>query len=522
MRKLIVTFFLISVASIYWGQRKQNELIINKIIHDFEVVFDNNGLLTAEFMIVNPTHHEFYFVGSTTSCGCTVLEVPERIVLPKDTLFLTAFFDPKGSEKKTTKSLTVKFVDEYLNEQIFYLNLTAIVITQNEISQLKRISEQQEKNVAYYYQQKEHLESFNSSTSEYKKFIKQATKTALFDGKVNLLITIYNPEEKYAFEKVLKVIYKKVSTDLQNEGIPEMKIIFENPVVELSSDDSYIQLSIIETVKDIEKDVLKSVSQNKNQIIQNLPVYIQYFKGGVNDLDSNAIEYNHFITELKEKIDSTSSIRFLVFNSASHAPSATKLDNSYIVNKRQQRTKKRLEASFKDTNINELISYKNVITGPKYSERFYFPQYYYNFQYVKIIPYFVSKDSALAKPNLHGSFEHNFSSENEWIPSNTTHFITFLDQLIYQIETHGYANIILEGSSSKIPSVEHRNNDVLAYQRIKELKRILEYELYKKGINPLKLNIVEERTIVQGPPYDLQKPKSDYFSFQYVRVFMVD
>jgi len=181
-----------------------------------------------------------------------------------------------------------------------------------------------------------------------------------------------------------------------------------------------------------------------------------------------------------------------------------------------------LEASFKDTNINELISYKNVITGPKYSERFYFPQYYYNFQYVKIIPYFVSKDSALAKPNLHGSFEHNFSSENEWIPSNTPHFITFLDQLIYQIETHGFANIILEGSSSKIPSVEHRNNDVLAYQRIKELKRILEYELYKKGINPLKLNIVEERTIVQGPPYDLQKPKSDYFSFQYVRVFMVD
>ncbi len=516
--------FIITIlySVVIWGQKISNELTINKIQYDFEVIFENSGIQIAEFIVYNPTNKVYRYLESITTCGCTVLEVSNSVIYPGDSLFLTALFDPKGNEKKVTKSITVSFVDEKIRKQEFFLNISALVITQRELKILEKKASQQEKNVAYYFQQKGDLDQFLTNTSSYQQFIKQATKMALMDGKVNILITIYNPAEKYHFEKVLKEIYKSLKKDIENEGVPESKIIFENPIVELSSPDSYIQLSIIETVKDIEKDLIKSVVINGNKMIQNLPVFIQYFKGGLNEIDTISLDYKNFIIDVKEKIDSLSNLRFLVINSASNTPSSTNKDNNYIVNVRQKRIQKQLQKEIDLLLLEERFTFKNIITGPKYSERFYFPQYYYNFQYVKIIPYFETPDSATKFPNSHASYEHFFKKENQWINVNDPIFQEFLNHLIIQIENNGYVNLLIEGSSSKIQNTEYKNNDVLAYSRIVELKKALERELYKNGVNPMKLSIIEELTRVQGPTYNVKNDVSEYQPYQYVKAFIVD
>lgn len=520
--KLHLILFCCFYSIINWGQRPPNELIINKIQHDFEVVFENSGIQIAEFIVYNPTAKVYRYLESSSTCGCTVLEVSNSVIYPGDSLFLTVLFDPNGNELKVTKSITVSFVDEKIRKQLFYLNVTAQVISQRELKVLQNKALQQEKNVAYYYQQKEDLNQFLSNTTFYKQFVKQATKMALMDGKTTILITIYNPAEKYAFEKILKEIYKTLKKDIENEGIPESKIIFENPIVELSSQDAYIQLSILETSKDIEKDLQKSILQNTSKLVQNLPVFIQYFKGGINDIDSSSVDFKNFILDVKEKIDSISNLKFLVINSASNTPSTTNKDNNYVVNLRQKRIQNQLKAHFHVSLLEERFIFKNIITGPKFSERFYFPQYYYNFQYVKIIPYFSSSDSVASFPKSHTNYTHFFKKETEWINVNDPTFQEFLNHLIIQIENNGFVNLIIEGSSSRTPSTEFRNNEVLAYSRIVELKKALERELYKNGVNPMKLSILEEVTQVQGPSYDAKKDVSEYQPYQYVKAFIVD
>lgn len=523
MRPLLSILILFLFATVN-AQDLRNELQINKIQHDFEIVFENSGIQITDFIIHNPSSKVYRFIAATSSCGCTVLETSQTILYPGDSAYFTVLFDPKGLEQKITKSVTIEFVDEKINKQVFYINISALVISNRTIKILNNKTAQQEENIAYYYQQKEKIETFNSQSKAYKQFIYQATKTVLMDNKVTVLITIYSPLEKYTFEKVLKNIYKEIKKDLLNEGIPEQKIIFENPTVELASKSNYIQLSIIETVVDIEKDLKRSIVSNINdqKTVQNLPVFLNFFKGGLNEIDTSSIEFKEFIIDVKEKIDSLSNLKFLVVNSASNAPSATKADNNYIVNLREKRTKTQLQKQFENNLLEERFQFKNIITGPKYSEQNYFPNYYYNFQYVKIIPYFDVTDSLVKVPIAYATFEHYYKNENQQISSESDLFKAFITKIIYQIETFGYVNVLIESSSSTVPSAESKNNEVLAYKRISDLKLVIERELYKSGVNPLKIVFVEERATVQGPKYSPTSKIEDFYPYQYVKAFIVD
>ncbi len=519
MRLLRALLLFISLSSVVvFGQRTE-VLMIDKLIVDFEIIMERSGWHTTEFTIHNPTQKIYSFIESTSTCGCTTLHITKETLYPGDSATLLVLFDPKGKSGKTTQSISLQFVDNKNNIQPFHLNLYAIVLNELDLVQLQHKTRQKEKNVAYFYQQTYQIENFDHQSTAYKKFVDQAAKMALMDGKVRVLITLYSPSEKYNFGKVLKDIRKAILRDLSEKGIPEAKIIFEDPTAELSSPNHYIQLSIIETIDDIEHDLQNSLVAQRNVSVQNLSVFQQYFYGGINTIDTTSIDFKGFITDVLEK-SKTSNVHFLIINSSSTAPTKGNVSKDrYVAELRGQRAKEILQSYFTDSLLQERFSFVNITTGPSYNLRCYLPQFYYNFQYTKIIPYFQHDSLTLQSPYF-TPYQYNFIKELEQPNLQDEAFIDLVNRLVRIIQFYGYANVVIEASASQVPSSEYRDNEVLAYARIIQFKKSLHHALYLRGIPPTKLTLLEERALVQGPPYSPQTDKKMYHPYQYIKVFV--
>jgi hypothetical protein len=514
---VIFSFLWFSITTIL-GQQSQ-VLTIDKLIHDFEIVMERSGWQTTEFTVYNPTRKIYSFIESSSTCGCTALNISKETLYPGDSAHVLTLFDPKGKSGKTTQSITLTFVDNTNTIQPFHLNLYALVLNENDLHQLKIKTRQQEKNVAYFYQQTKQLDSFDNKSTTYQKYIEQAAKTALMDGKVRVLITIYSPSEKYNFGKILKEARKSIMRDLIEKGIPEGKIIFEDPTAELSSPNEYIQLSIIETIEDIEQDLQNSMVSTPLLTIQNLPIFQQNFYGGINSIDTSSIDFKLFINDIKER-STLANIHFLIVNSSSNAPVKGEVQkNKYVAELRGERAKTLLRHYFIDSLDANKFSFINITTGPQYNLRYYLPQFYYNFQYTKIIPYF-KNDSIGLKTDYYTPYHYNFIKELDQPTIYESNFTDLMNRLSRIIQFNGYASIIIEASASHLPSAEYRDNEVLAYARISQFKKSINHALYLKGIPPSKLTVLEERSIVQGPPYHPQTDKKVYHPYQYLNVFI--
>jgi hypothetical protein len=519
MRLIAPSLLLIWLSISPFLAQQAKELMIDKLIHDFEIVMERSGWQTTEFTVYNPTNKIYSFIESTSTCGCTALNITKETLYPGDSAHVLSLFDPKGKLGKTTQSITLKFVDNTNTIQSFHLNLYAIVLTENDLLMYKSKTRQQEKNVAYFYQQTKQLESFDNKSEAYKRYIEQASKMALMDGKVRVLITIYSPSEKYNFGKILREARKSIVKDLIEKGIPENKIIFEDPTAELSSPNEYIQLSLIETIEDIEQDLQNSLTTQPYLTIQNLPVFQHYFHGGINKIDTSSLEFKTFIQDMKER-STQANIHFLIVNSSSQAPVKNDLQkNRYISELRGERAKSLMNNYFSDSLTNNRFTFINITTGPSYDLRHYLPQYYYNFQYTKIIPYF-KNDSVVLKQEFYAMYQYNFVKELDQPNIHHSEFTDLNNRLARIIQFVGYATIIIEASASHLPSAEYRNNEVLAYARISQFKKSINHALYLKGIPPSKLIVIEERALVQGPSFNTQTDKTVYHPYQYIKVLV--
>ena len=447
-------------------------------------------------------------------------------------------YDPTGLPGKFSKSIEVVFQDTKGKTIRRYLTIKGLTVSLTAKHFLAhKDTLQKEKNVVYYYQQKELGKKLNVKDKAYKEFIQKATKVALMHKKVKILITIYHKEPDFAFEKILKDAYHNVVKDLTEEGIPEQNIIFLDPMAELSSDKNYLQLSVVNqdsyTIPSLGEIVLAEVptiidGKEKKMRINSaqqlaLPVYFQYFTNGLRDIDTSSQQFKQFLEELtiqikgKEKL-----IGFLIVSSASKWVYASdKFDNKYIATLRGNNSTQ----TFKDflqqkgLEVNDFSFEKEIkVIGPSMNKRNYVPFFYRKFQYLKIIPFY--KVEVKDKRGAEG-YIHFYDEGMETLNPNEKSFLSFVNQIEYLIKTQGYAKIKLEGSSSKVTMKGAYANEKLAYTRIENLKDNLERELYKRGINPQRLEVVEELTFVQGPEPKVGEPH-EYKKAQYVKAVLVN
>ena len=532
--KYIITILFIYFTLALFGQGKT--IVFDRVLHDFELIEEERGMVITEFKFRNESKEKFTIVNSKTSCNCAVVGFSNKEIRRNDTVTVTVMYDPTGLPGKFSKSIELTFegkkgrrIKRYLTIKGITVSLTAKNIFNN------RDTLQREKNVIHYYKQEKIDKKIDFKNDAYKKLIKKSTQIALMHKSVRILITIYHHKEDFAFEKILKDSYNRINKDLINEGIPEQNIIFLDPKVELSSQEEYLQVSIINqdsySTPNLTEDIIaeistysngkeKRISVNSSQQ-KSLPIYFQYFRGGLRDIDTASSNYKAFLEELTFQIKGKEEIvEFLVVSSASNwVYSSDKFDNQYIATLRGDISTETLKKELKnnDIAIDKISFSKNIkIIGPQMNKRNYVPYFYRKFQYLKIIP--VYKVEANDKRGANG-FIHYYQSSTEALDPQNKLFFSFVNQLEYLIKTKGYAKIRMEGSSSNTTSRSSHSNEKLAYVRIEDLKENLEKALYKRGVNPQRLEITEETTIVQRTETnDIENSKK----VQYVKAVLVN
>ncbi|MCT4583185.1 MAG: DUF1573 domain-containing protein [Flavobacteriales bacterium] len=533
--KILIFIGIILPSFVAFAQ--QGTIVFDRVLHDFELIEEERGVVITEFRFTNTSKEKFRVVETKSSCACATMGVSKEEIAKGDTISLMVAYDPTGLPGKFNKSIEVSLKSNKGREIKRYLSIKGVTVSLAAKSMLaQKDTIQKEKNVAYYYKQKEVDKKINTKSDDYHLFIQRATKVALMHKHVKVLITIYHPEADYAFEKILRASYEAIQKDLLDQGIPEQSIIFLDPIVELSSQDKYIQLSIISedgySTPDLNENVLAeflvNVDGEERKLPINsaqqmaLPIYFQYFRGGLRDIDTTNQAFQVFLDELINQIKGKEEwVELKVISSASKWVYASdKFDNDYIANLRGKNALKTLRKVLKEQGLEEDKMEANIdvkVIGPEMNKRNYVPFFYRQFQYLKIIP--VYKVKAKENNGTNG-YRYTYRQNAEALNPRTKQFYAFVDQLAYFITTEGAVQIRLEGAASSVGKSSLSTKEKLAYTRVEDLKDNLERELYKRGINPQRMMITEELHHVREPVQG-ESSIDSFKKTQYVKAIIV-
>ena len=373
---------------------------------------------------------------------------------------------------------------------------------------------------------------------DYDRFIQRCTRNALSHREVWLGYVLYSEsaDEQKKAEKCLKQIRK----DLIKQGVDPEGIFFHEPEYQ---DENLDIIRIAEflpppsdTVPTQESQIdsldifdLTAISQRNhsdykevNDIpVQDLPAYFQQLKKFVRRVDTTNQYFISMMDEVIEQIKDGHPIDLIMESSASKAPAEIKVDNMYVARLRAEESQEIIKSYLLNRGLQEDdIRFKEVIplvSGPNYDLRYYLIQYYYYFQYLKIIPIYRTPE---LKQNYIPPYKINFSYNNLDVMNESYIFQAFCNKLADYINTHGYVKLILESSSSKVPTFSMGKNEHLSYHRAQEAKNKIYDEIRKRGINPSKVIITDERILVQGPEYnrDYKENAKIYEKYQYVKI----
>ena len=605
---------------------QEGTIVFEKVFHDFGLIEEERGMVIAEFPFANTSKRKYKIAETKSSCGCTTIGEPKGFILKGDTNSIIVGYNPLGRAGKFNKTVEIVFEDNKGERIKRFLKIKGVTVSLTAKNTLKPVdSSQKERNVIYYYQQKKIDKKLDTKAEGYKQLLETATKVALMHGKVNLLITIYHLNPSYDFEKILLDTYDNVRLDLMERGIPDNRIIFLDPVVELSSKDEYLQVSLINTgsytlekkegiVRYVEgdsvvrkdnvefyiqigafkkkkkssefdsfgttreyrdngiyryrvgtypnlvkaKETLKLIKEKgykdafilaknnderitiaeadsivHNQVVEKnpevfhfsqmaLPIYMQYFTNGLRDIDTASKQYKIFLDNLAlyAKGNEDKMELILVSSASKWKYPSDKFENRYIARLRGENSIKTLKNDLEKNGVNIEkieIDIEDKVIGPPMNKRNYKPLFYKQFQYLKIIPvYKVAKEN-----NFVEGYIHYYKDIEEAINPRDYDFTTFIDRLVAEIYKNGVAKISLEGSSSKTGKSPLYAKEKLAYVRIEDLKLNIERALYKRGVNPQRLEVVEEITLVQGPEKG-EGTEEEYRKAQYVKAIILN
>lgn len=270
----------------------------------------------------------------------------------------------------------------------------------------------------------------------------------------------------------------------------------------------------------IERDVV--YTEEAKLPVQNLPAYLKFLdKPGVR-LDTSDMEFQRIMKLLMSRIQQGYPVKLLVESSSSNIPTNQKFDNHYVAALRAKESiiliKEWLAAKGFDASILQFESSVNLVQGPEYNPNHFQLNYYQQFQYIKLLPVYETTYN-IAEARLFPYVIH-FGFGFTELEADTDVFRAFCDHIASVIQKSGYLKLIIESSSSKVPTFIAHNNEILAWRRAEDARRKLMQGLRERGVDPMRLIILEERALVQGPQYkgDIWKNPEKYEPFQYIKL----
>jgi hypothetical protein len=384
--------------------------------------------------------------------------------------------------------------------------------------------------IAYCPFDKKHPEQ----KSEREEFIKQVRRSALGQNPI-ILGGIQYTNSKTKQKKILKKV-KKLKKEIIKQGITEDKFL-KDTIIKMNEPgmDKICQFVPYLYEEDppgpvelklFDEEFFTFEEANAGQLTktsQNLPAHFQQIRDYVQDLDTSNKYFISMMETVIKQIKNGNPIEFNIESSASKAPTdKLKASNDWVARMRSEEAKRRITTYLKDRGIRDSdIKFGrtiNLVSGPEYDLQHYLIQYYYYFQYIKVIPSVIreSYETPFISP-----YKVNFSGNDLELNTESTIFQKFMDHLAKEIRSNGYVRLIIESSSSKVPVRQMGKNVHLSYHRAQEAKNQVYNEMKKRGINPTKVIFVEELILVQGPEFNRAKDKTSdkkYEPFQYVKI----
>jgi hypothetical protein len=367
---------------------------------------------------------------------------------------------------------------------------------------------------------------------EYYTFTDRLIKAVLADGTAIVQMRYFGNTNK-EIEKHYKSIQKQIIKTLANEGINTAKIEFTIPYFEQTDSEKaaimlvhYSPLSKISQANTLQLNYTPK-QDNEAKLYNDLPVYKFNYTDDKKKFEDENGEFKSWLIPIINALKENKKIRFIIEASASNAPNQEKKDNKYIARKRAEEIKKSLLFNLNQQQINQdryTFTEPLILTqGPTYSAYLYKLSFYSQYQYIKVIPVYDTLYTEDDNKNIY-PYMVNFNYNNFEIPVNSTVFQNFTERLINEINRKGYASIIIESSSSRVPTASYKDNMNLSFNRAEKTIFQLRQELINKGINPDRLIISEQRILVQGPEYsnDYHKNSFIYEQYQYIKIIPDD
>lgn len=325
---------------------------------------------------------------------------------------------------------------------------------------------------------------------------------------------------------------QQIKAEISESGIDINQVVFLSPVftgiAKKSTQFDIVQPIEVEQVSwfdfQAHLDSLRLIKTSNQQEVfrNNVPVFYQRVFN-TSDLDTSDIQFKQWFNLLVSKLQQSPNTRILIEATASNSPTTKKYNNDYVARRRLKSTTDILvnrlrKSGFADPEKLVVKTY-SMVKGPLYHEQDFLVQHYNKYQYVKIMT--IEQDEkgsgSIQKPV---PYSINFNNNALEIPYDSPVFLNFINGLIPYLNANGYIELLLESSSSKVPTKDYRSNRVLAFERLQKAKDAIQKAVAEKGYNPLRVIFTEERILVQGPAFNEQlDPKSEYFKdFQYVKI----
>lgn len=344
--------------------------------------------------------------------------------------------------------------------------------------------------------------------------------TKLFrKGKLELNAVVYVPESlgrKAAIKMAKKfdsALYKKMK---ESSGISRNEYLLVFDTVSTHASTNY-KVQVYDKDDKNNASGVKYKEKPENILIPLLPTYKSQFFTKNDNIDINSVQFDQFWNAIIAYVNTGKNLQVTIESSSSKYPKKPYVD-PYVAaqNKGDKVASFIKEKYYKETGKRLDVNVITTVQGPEFDTRNFTQPMYFNYEYIKLIPNYLTPRKLKISPIKPKPYIVNYDYYYVGIDISSLVFQKFAEYVAYEIQSKGFVEIRTESSASHLIVDKRKSNEYWAYSHLQVSKDRLDSYLKTKLIDPNRMIITNEKIVVQGIPYNRKTPVVRYRNFQYV------
>lgn len=519
MKYSLISFsFILSVFSF-------SQIRITNPVYEFGDIFEENGLVSAEYELENPYSQDTIFINSIlTTCGCMVVETKDSIIFPRTKMVLKIAYDPIGRVGLFYKTIQINTVTSGRGSNKLYLKLGGNVIPKNKIADKNAQLINYEVAPLYFYPVTEYDTSFLDFN-----FIKDFVNTLTYEidfyqfSKVRFEVSLNDMSKMKEFDYLLRFVKYKLLRELKSRGYPASSLFFsttrfniEHKIPKWASAEIKV-LSVAFNNDDLNESTIKMT----NPLKLNESILL---------LNENSETPNN-AKALIQKVDFRGLSNKLIRDSVLSLLINCKVPESFSEKKQEKMIStfkkilyKELEALVGIDRGELIIEVDSNCTHP--SNKHKFMMWEKPKSDAQSVIKYQPKEEKIISPLL-PTYKYQFLNFDGNIDESSPQFQQFWNTLLSYSESSKNIKLMIESSTSHYPKGDNSDAIYTARQRANLVKAHIIDKYYLETGKTIEIEVLN---VVLGPKWDERKKhlnfsKSEYLQYEYVNlipIFTID